>query len=72
MHAADYPGSHVIVRNPTRSEDIPPNTLLEAAGLAAFFSRAREESKVAVHYTLKKICRQTEKRGCRVGKFVEL
>ena len=54
MHAADYPGSHVIVRNPTRADEIPQQTLLEAAALAAFFSRAREESKVAVHYTLKK------------------
>ena len=54
MHAADYPGSHIVVRNPSRVDEIPPKTLLEAAGLAAFFSRAREESKVAVHYTLKK------------------
>lgn len=53
LHAADYPGSHVVIRNPNRQE-IPPNTLVEAAGLAAFYSKAREESKVAVHYTLKK------------------
>ena len=54
MHAADYPGSHVVIRNPSRLDEIPSKTLLEAAGLAAFFSRAREENKVAVHYTLKK------------------
>lgn len=53
MHAADYPGSHVIVRNPNRQE-IPPRTLLEAAQIAAFYSHAREQPKVAVHYTPKK------------------
>lgn len=53
MHAADYPGSHVIVKNPNRQE-IPPKTLLEAAQVAAFFSQARNEAKVAVHYTPKK------------------
>lgn len=53
LHAADYPGSHVIVRNSNRGE-IPQKTLIEAAQLAAFYSQAREESKVAVHYTLKK------------------
>jgi predicted ribosome quality control (RQC) complex YloA/Tae2 family protein len=53
LHAADYPGSHVIVKNPGRGE-IPQNTLLEAAQYAAFFSRAKEQPKVAVHYTQKK------------------
>lgn len=53
MHAADYPGSHVVVKNPNRQE-IPPKTLLEAAQIAAFFSQAREQPKVAVHYTPKK------------------
>ena len=53
MHAADYPGSHVVVKNPNRQE-IPQKTLLEAAQVAAFFSHAREQPKVAVHYTQKK------------------
>ena len=53
LHAADYPGSHVVVRSQNRQE-VPPKTLLEAAQLAAFYSQAREESKVAVHYTLRK------------------
>ncbi len=53
LHAADYPGSHVIIKNPNRQE-IPPKTLLEAAQIAAFFSHAREQPKVAVHYTPKK------------------
>ena len=53
LHAADYPGSHVVVKNPNRGE-IPQKTLIEAAQLAAFFSRAKAESKVAVHYAQKK------------------
>jgi predicted ribosome quality control (RQC) complex YloA/Tae2 family protein len=53
MHAADYPGSHVVVRNPSRQE-IPPKTLIEAAQIAAFYSHARAQPKVAVHYTPKK------------------
>ena len=53
LHAADYPGSHVIVRNPNRSE-IPNRTLTEAAQLAAFYSDARNQTKAAVHYTHKK------------------
>jgi predicted ribosome quality control (RQC) complex YloA/Tae2 family protein len=53
LHAADYPGSHVIIRNPTRA-DIPHRTIIEAAQLAAAFSQARRDAKVDVHYTQRK------------------
>ena len=53
MHAADYPGSHVVVRNPNRKE-IPHKTLLEAAQLAAFYSQGKSQPKAAVHFTQKK------------------
>ena len=53
LHAADYPGSHVIVRNPTRA-DLPHRTIIEAAQLAAQFSQARRDAKVDVHYTQRK------------------
>ena len=53
LHAADYPGSHVVVRNPTRAE-IPHRTIIEAAQLAAQFSQARRDAKVDVHYTPRK------------------
>lgn len=53
LHAADYPGSHVIVRNPNRAE-IPNRTLIEAAKAAAFFSQGKSQPKAAVHYTLRK------------------
>jgi predicted ribosome quality control (RQC) complex YloA/Tae2 family protein len=53
LHAADYPGSHVIVRNPTR-KDLPHRTLMEAAQLAAYFSQANKDPKVDVHYVARK------------------
>ena len=53
LHAGDYPGSHVVVRNPTRKE-IPHRTIIEAAQLAGRFSQASEDSKVVVHYTPRK------------------
>ena len=53
MHAGDYPGSHVVVRNPTRKE-IPQRTVIEAAQLAGKFSQASEDAKVVVHYTERK------------------
>jgi len=53
LHAADYPGSHVVVRNSTRKE-IPHRTIIEAAQLAAYFSQASKDPKVDVHYTPRK------------------
>jgi len=53
LHAANYPGSHVIILNPTRKE-IPHRTVVEAAQLAAKFSQARRDGKVDVHYTQRK------------------
>jgi predicted ribosome quality control (RQC) complex YloA/Tae2 family protein len=53
LHAADYPGSHVVVVNRSRDE-IPHRTVIEAAELAAFYSQARNDSKVDVHYTSRK------------------
>jgi predicted ribosome quality control (RQC) complex YloA/Tae2 family protein len=53
LHAGDYPGSHVVVRNPTRKE-IPHRTIVEAAQLAGRFSQASEDSKVVIHYTPRK------------------
>lgn len=53
LHAGDYPGSHVVVRNPTRKE-IPHRTIVEAAQLAGRFSQASEDTKVVIHYTPRK------------------
>lgn len=64
MHAADYPGSHVVIRNANRKE-IPHRTLIEAAQLAAFYSQGSKQPKAAVHYTLKKFVNKP--RGAALG-----
>lgn len=48
LHAKDIPGSHVVIRSKTPTE----KTILEAANLAAYFSKARNSSSVPVDYTL--------------------
>lgn len=53
LHAADYPGSHVVIRLPKRG-DVPHRTLLEAAQLAAFYSQAKDDAIVDVRYTERK------------------
>jgi predicted ribosome quality control (RQC) complex YloA/Tae2 family protein len=53
LHAADYPGSHVVIRNPARTE-VPQRSIAEAAEVAAFYSQAKREAKAAVHYTQRK------------------
>lgn len=60
LHAADYPGSHVIIRNPQKKE-VPDRTLIEAAELAAFYSDAREQTKAAVNYTQRKFVNKPRK-----------
>jgi predicted ribosome quality control (RQC) complex YloA/Tae2 family protein len=64
LHAGDYPGSHVIVRNSSRN-DIPHQTILEAAQLAAKFSQASNDSKVSIHYTRRKFL--TKPKGSAPG-----
>ena len=64
LHTGDYPGSHVVVRNPTRKE-IPQRTIIEAAQLAGRFSQASEDTKVVVHYTPRKFL--TKPKGAAPG-----
>ena len=48
LHTKDIPGSHVIID--TKGEEIDDDTLLLAAQIAAYFSKARTSSKVPVDY----------------------
>jgi len=50
LHAEGLPGSHVLVRNP-RKTDIPNGVLLYAASLAAQHSKGKNAVKVPVTYT---------------------
>ncbi|WP_298826259.1 NFACT family protein [uncultured Planococcus sp.] len=47
LHTKDIPGSHVIIHDSNPDE----TTILEAATIAAYFSKARESSSVPVDYT---------------------
>ncbi|ADL12488.1 Rqc2 family fibronectin-binding protein [Acetohalobium arabaticum] len=53
LHAKDIPGSHVIIKNHTRDE-VPQNTIEEAAHLAAYYSKGKNSSNVPVDYALAK------------------
>ncbi len=52
FHTKDIPGSHAILI--TEGKDVPEKSLLEAAKIAAYHSKARESTNVAVDYTLVK------------------
>lgn len=56
LHTKDIPGSHVIVRS--GQSPLSDATLQLAAGLAAFYSQARQSSKVPVDYTRRKHVRK--------------
>ncbi len=48
LHTKDIPGSHVVIFG----DNVGEQTLHEAANLAAYFSKGRQSSSVAVDYTL--------------------
>lgn len=50
FHTKDIHGSHTIIKLGT-NKDVPKTTMLEAAELAAYYSKARESSQVPVDYT---------------------
>ncbi len=61
LHVQGQGGSHVVIRAPDRSGNIPRRTLIQAAQLAAYYSQAREHGKVAVDYTLRKYVHKPKK-----------
>ncbi|MCI8358722.1 MAG: fibronectin/fibrinogen-binding protein [Lachnospiraceae bacterium] len=52
FHAKGMPGSHVIVK--TEGKELPDRTFEEAARLAAWYSKGREQEKVEIDYLQKK------------------
>ena len=50
FHTKDIHGSHTVIKLGL-DKDVPERTILEAAGLAAYYSKARESSQVPVDYT---------------------
>jgi len=60
FHIAGMPGSHVIARHPNHPTKCPREIRRIAAGLAAYFSKARAGGNCTVHWTT---CSQVKKRG---------
>ena len=63
LHAQGVPGAHVLIR--AQGQTVPEATLQRAAELAAHYSAARCERRVAVDYTLRKNVRRIA--GGRLG-----
>lgn len=52
FHSKSFPGSHVIVK--TNGDELPDSTFEEAARLAAFYSKGRQQDKVEIDYIQRK------------------
>ena len=52
FHAKGIPGSHVVLK--TQGKPLPDSAFEEAARLAAYYSKGREQDKVEIDYTEKK------------------
>lgn len=66
LHAKEIPGAHVIVQ--AQGKPVPHETLVEAAMVAAHFSKARASSNVPVDYTLRRHVRKP--RGAKPGMVI--
>ncbi|MBQ4110469.1 MAG: NFACT family protein [Clostridia bacterium] len=56
LHIKTYPGSHTIVK--TNGSEIPDSTLLEAATLAAVYSKGSPGTKITIDYTKAKFVKK--------------
>jgi len=66
LHTRGIHGSHVIVK--TGGKPVPYSTLLEAANLAAYYSKGRYSTNVPVDYCIKKFVRKPS--GAKPGMVV--
>jgi len=64
LHARGIPGSHVVVKL-EKKQQVPPETLKDAATLALFYSDLRKSGKGEVIYTLRKNVRKPK--GAKPG-----
>lgn len=62
LHARGAPGSHVVVRL-ARGQDIPPETLRDAAALALLFSDLKKSGKGDVIYTRRKWVKKAKRQA---------
>ena len=64
LHTRDYPGAYVFIKGKP-GKSIPLDTLLDAANLAVFFSKARESAAADLYYTRVKYLRRAK--GAKLG-----
>lgn len=67
LHTKGIPGSHVIVKN-NNNANITNKTLLEAATLASYYSKAKNSNNVPVDYTNVKYVKKTK--GSKPGMVI--
>lgn len=67
FHTKDIHGSHTIIKLGL-DKDVPKRTILEAAQLAAYYSKARESTQVPVDYTVIKNIRKPN--GAKPGMVI--
>lgn len=66
FHTKDIPGSHTVIL--TEGREVTETSILEAAQIAAYFSKAKDSSQVPVDYTV--IRRVSKPQGAKPGKVV--
>ena len=66
FHTKDIPGSHTVII--TDGREVSDEAILEAAQIAAYFSKAKDSSQVPVDYTL--IRRVNKPQGAKPGKVI--
>lgn len=66
LHARGVPGAHVIVQ--TEGRTVPEQTVAWAAGLAAYYSRGRDDTQVAIDVVQRRYVRRLK--GGRPGQVV--
>ena len=62
LHAAGFAGSHVVLRLP-KDKALDQESLLDAATLAAHYSKAKNDTRVEVHYIHRKHLRKPKGAG---------
>ena len=68
FHVHGFPGSHVILRCGQSETEADKQSIVQAARLAAYFSKMRKAKKVAVHYC--KVFDVKKPKGARAGSVV--
>lgn len=68
LHTKNLPGSHVIIATDNHPDAVPEQTMLEAANLAAFYSKGKDSSKVPVDYCLRRFVKKPN--GAKPGMVI--